>query len=215
MGKRKKPDNKRVFGYLRVSTIDQDTEKNKSDILSFANAKGFIGQVQFIEEKVSGLKSWKVRKLKDLVDSMTAGDVLIVPELSRLGRSLVEVLEVLNELKDKKVTVHSVKENFILNGDDIQSKVMRTMLGLFAEIERDLISARTKEGLQAAKAKGVKLGRPKGVGKSKLDEYRPEIEALLKNGSKKVFIAKRYNATPATLTNWLKRHGLDKLESIV
>jgi DNA invertase Pin-like site-specific DNA recombinase len=213
MKRTKKADSKRVFGYLRVSTIDQDTEKNKSDILSFANSKGFIGQVKFIEEKISGLKSWKKRKLKDLVDTMTGGDVLIVPELSRLGRSLVEVLEVLNVLKDKDVAVYSVKEDFKLNGSDIQSKVMRTMLGLFAEIERDLISARTKEGLAAAKAQGKQLGRPKGPGKSKLDKHRPEIEALLKNGSKKVFIAKRYNITPAALTNWLKRHGLDKLEA--
>lgn len=94
-----RPRQFRIYGYLRVSTIDQDTEKNKADILSFANSKGFLGQVEFVEEKVSGLKSWKKRKLKDLVESMSEGDILIVPELSRLGRSLVEVLEVLNELK--------------------------------------------------------------------------------------------------------------------
>jgi len=82
----------KIYGYLRVSTIDQDTEKNKAAILSFANSKGFLGQVEFVEEKVSGLKSWKKRKLKDLVESMSEGDILIVPELSRLGRSLVEVL---------------------------------------------------------------------------------------------------------------------------
>ena len=211
MGKKKKADRK-IFGYLRVSTIDQDTEKNKSDVLSFANSKGFIGQVQFVEEKISGMKSWKKRKLNDLVNDMIGGDVLIVPELSRLGRSLVEVLEVLNVLKDKDVAVYSVKENFQLNGDDIQSKVMRTMLGLFAEIEHDLISARTKEGLAAARAKGRQIGRPKGPGKSRLDPHREEIIALLKNGSRKVFIAKRYKVTPATLSNWLKRHKLNKME---
>ena len=124
----------------------------------------------------------------------------------------VEVLEVLNALKDKDVAVYSVKENFQLNGDDIQSKVMRTMLGLFAEIEHDLISARTKEGLAAARAKGRQIGRPKGPGKSRLDPHREEIIALLKNGSRKVFIAKRYKVTPATLSNWLKRHKLNKME---
>jgi len=210
MAKRKKAEDKRIVGYLRVSTIDQDTEKNRADVLKFANNKGFIGRVEFIEEKISGLKSWNNRKLNDVVDSMTGGDVLIVPELSRLGRSLVEVLEVLNALKDKQVAVYSVKENFQLNGDDIQSKVMRTMLGLFAEIERDLISARTKEGLAAAKAKGRQLGRPRGPGKSRLDPYKNEIEALLKNGSRKNFIAERFKVTPATLGNWLKKHGLDK-----
>lgn len=211
MVKRKKPDARRVIGYLRVSTVDQDTKKNEGEVLKFANAKGFVGRVEFVEEKVSGLKSWKNRKLKDVVDGLQSGDVLIVPELSRLGRSLVEVLEVLNVLTDRDVAVYSVKENFQLNDDGIQSKVMRTMLGLFSEIERDLISARTKEGLAAARAKGVKLGRPPGVGKSRLDQYEPEIVALLKNGAKKNFIAERYGVTPATLTHWLKRHGLEKV----
>ena len=211
MTKRKKKDAQRVVGYLRVSTADQGTEKNEADVLKFANAKGF-GPVQFVTEKVSGLKSWKRRKLAQVVEDLNQGDVLIVPELSRLGRSLVEVLEVLNVLTDKDVAVYSVKENFQLNDSGIQSKVMSTMLGLFAEIERDLISARTKEGLAAAKAKGKQLGRPKGPGKSKLDPFQPEIEALLKNGSKKVFVARRYGVTPATLTHWLKRHELDKVE---
>ena len=208
MKRTKAKQQEQVIGYLRVSTIDQNTEKNKADVLSFANSKGFIGQVQFIEEKISGMKSWKNRKLNDVVESLQSGDKLIVPELSRLGRSLVEVLEVLNELKDKDVAVFSVKENFQLNDDDIQSKMMRTMFGLFAEIERDLISARTKEGIAAAKAKGVQLGRPKGPGKSRLDPYKPEIEALLKNGSRKSFIAERYRVSPITLANFLKKHGV-------
>lgn len=200
---------KKVIGYIRVSTVDQDTEKNKADILKFSNAKGFAGKVHFVEEKISGLKSWRKRKLNDIVESMQSGDKLIVPELSRLGRSLVEVLEVLNILSAKGVEVYSVKENFQLNGADMQSKVMRTMLGLFAEIERDLISARTKEGLAAAKASGKQLGRPRGIGKSKLDKHRTEIEALLKNGSQKSFISKRCGVTPAALTNWLKKHSID------
>ena len=171
-----------------------------------------MGEVEFIEDKVSSLKSWKKRKLNDLVQSMNKGDVLLVPGLSWLGRSLVEVLEVLSELNDKEVKVFSVKENFQLNGDDTQPKDMRKMLGLFTEIERDLISAKIKEGLQVAKASGKRLGRPKGPGKSKLDKHKEEIIALLKNGSKKTFIAERYGVPPATLTNWIRRHGLDKLK---
>ncbi len=160
------------------------------------------------------MKSWKKRKLNDVVQSLAADDVLIVPELSRLGRSLVNVLDVLNILKDKDVKVFSVKENFQLNGSDMQSKVMRTMLTLFAEIERDLISARTKEGLAAARANGKLLGRPKGIGKSRLDPHREEIIALLKNGSQRQFIAKRYGVTPAALLHWLKRHDLNDIEAI-
>ncbi len=203
---------KQVISYLRVSTAEQDLEKNKADILKFVNDKKWGQHVEFVEEKVSGLKSWKRRKLFDVVQSMQAGDKLVVPELSRLGRSLVEVLEVLNVLTDKDVGVYSVKENFQLNGKDMQSKVMRTMLGLFAEIERDLISARTKEGLAEARAKGSQLGRPKGPGKSKLDQYRTEIESMIKNGVQKKYIAKKYGISQVGLFNWLKRHNLDKVQ---
>lgn len=208
---RPKSGNK-VVGYLRVSTIDQDTEKNEADVLKFANNHN-LGQVEFITERISGMKSWRHRKLAEVVQGMKAGDVLIVPELSRLGRSLVNVLEVLNELSRRDVKVYSVKEGFQLNGEDMQSKVMRTMLALFAEIERDLISARTKEGLAAARDKGLVLGRPKGIGKSRLDSHELEIVSLLKNGSKRQFVAQRYGVTPAALLHWLKRHKLNDTKS--
>jgi DNA invertase Pin-like site-specific DNA recombinase len=202
---------KKTVGYLRVSTFEQDTDKNQADVLKFANDRGLV-PVEFITEKISGTKSWKKRRLFDVVQMLNADDVLIVPELSRLGRSLVNVLDVLNELSNKHVRVYSVKEGFQLNGDDMQSKVMRTMLALFAEIEHDLIVARTKEGIAAARAKGKLLGRPRGIGKSRLDAYEPEIIALMKNGSQRQFIAKRYGVTPAALLHWLKRHGLDNIE---
>jgi DNA invertase Pin-like site-specific DNA recombinase len=202
---------KKTIGYLRVSTFEQDTEKNEANVLKFANEKN-LGHVEFITEKISGTKSWKKRKLFDVVQMLNAEDVLIVPELSRLGRSLVNVLEVLSELSNKHVLVYSVKEKINLNGDDIQSKVMRTLLSLFAEIEHDLIVARTIEGIAAARAKGKQLGRPKGLGKSRLDKFEPEIIALMKNGSQRQFIAKRYGVTSAGLLHWLKRHGLDNVD---
>ncbi|MBA7553946.1 DNA-invertase hin [subsurface metagenome] len=209
--KRTKNINK-VIGYIRVSTVDQDTAKNEAAILNFANDRDF-GKVEFISEKISGMKSWKKRKLYDVVQQLATDDILIVPELSRLGRSLVNVLDILNELSDKQVRVYSVKENFQLNGTDMQSKIMRTMLSLFAEIEHDLIVSRTKEGLAAARAKGRMLGRPKGIGKSRLDPHREEIVALLKNGSQRQFIAKRYGVTPAALLHWLKRHDLNGVKA--
>ena len=201
----------KVIGYIRVSTFEQDTEKNEAAILKFANDKDF-GQVDFISEKISGMKSWKKRKLFEVVQNLNNGDVLIVPELSRLGRSLKDILEVLNLLSDKEVKVYSVKENFQLNGQDMQSKVMRTMLALFAEIEHDLIVSRTKEGLEAARAKGKLLGRPKGPGKSRLDEHREEIISMLENGVTRKYIAKRFGMNPASLTHWLSRHGLNKIK---
>ena len=205
----KKADRKnKVIGYLRVSTADQNTDKFKSDILKFANDKDF-GKVTFIEETVSGAKtSWKDRKIKEVVDSLEANDILITPELSRLGRSTLEVLGILKVLKDKDVNVYSVKEGLELNGS-IQSKVMATMLSLFAELEHDFMSARTKEGLAAAKKKGKLLGRPEGPGKSKLDQYREEIVALLNNGSSKVFGADRYQTSQGNLANWLKKNSIE------
>jgi DNA invertase Pin-like site-specific DNA recombinase len=199
---------RRVIGYLRVSTQDQDLEKNKADILALANSKG-LGPVVWVVEKISGLKDWRKRELGKVIDSLNAGSWLITSEFSRLARSTLQILEILAELKKKNVNVYIVKNDQHVN-DSIQSKVFLHMMALFAEIERDLISARTKEALKARKASGVKLGRPKGHGKSKLDQYRPEIEALLKNGSTQRFIAKRYGCSEANLNNWLKKNNIDR-----
>jgi DNA invertase Pin-like site-specific DNA recombinase len=198
---------RKVIGYLRVSTIDQNNDKFESDILRFANNHEF-GKVEFISEKISGMTSWKNRKLCQVVQSMKVGDIIIVPELSRIGRSTLDILEVLKTLSDRGVKVFSVKENFQLNGSDIQSKMMRTLLSLFSEIERDLISQRTKEGLANARSQGKLLGRPTGVGKSKLDQFRPEIVSLLQNGSTKKFVANRYKTTSPNLINWLKQNEI-------
>jgi DNA invertase Pin-like site-specific DNA recombinase len=197
----------KTIAYLRVSTADQDLEKNKSDILNLANDKDF-GKVHFVEEKVSGLKSWKKRKLKGVIDKLEKDDRLIVPEMSRLGRSTFEIMEILNVCRQQGIGVFAVKGRWSLNGS-MQSKVMGMFFALFAEIERDLISQRTKEALRARKAAGVKLGRPKGPGKSKLDKYRPEIEALLKNGSTKAHVSRRYGTTQANLHNWLKKNRIE------
>ncbi len=198
----------KTVSYLRVSTDAQDTANNKAAVLDFANTKDF-GKVDFVEEKVSGKTPWRERKIKEVLDGLGEGDRLIVPELSRLGRSTLEVLEILKEAKDKGVDVYSVKEGLSLNGDGMQAKIMTTMLALFAELERDFISQRTKEALKARKAAGVRLGRPKGPGKSKLDEHREEIVALLKNGATKAFVAKRYGTSKVNLYNWIKKNGID------
>jgi len=205
----------KIIGYSRVSTVEQDSAKNEAAILKYANDQDFLGKVQMVEETVSGAKSWKKRTLARVVENLHKDDILIVPELSCLGRSLQDVLEVLKILSEREVKVYSVKENFQLNGEDIQSKVMRTMLGLFAEIERDLIVARTKEGLEAARKKGKQLGRPKGPGKSKLDEYRDAIISDLKGGVTKAHIAKKHGVTPATLHNWLNRNKLSKVKPVL
>lgn len=196
----------RVIGYLRVSTVDQGTEKNKADILKLANVKK-LGHVEWVEEKVSGVKDWKKRKLGTVLYELKAGDTILVPELSRLGRSTLQILEIMKLAKENDIAVHAVKGGWSLNGT-MESKIVMTMFAMISEIERDLISERTKEGLRARKAAGIKLGRPKGPGKSKLDQYKDEIIALLNNGSTKTFIAKRYETSVPNLYNWLKKNKI-------
>ena len=200
----------KTIAYLRVSTVEQDLEKNKADILSFANNKDF-GKVKFVEEKVSGTKNWKHRKIKEVIDALSKGDRLIVPEFSRLGRSMLEIMEMLSILKDKEVNVYAVKGNWELNGS-LKSKIMAMVFSIASEIERDLISKRTKEALRARKVAGVKLGRPRGAEKSKLDEFKEEIVALLRNGSSKKFVAGRYGTSQVNLYNWLNKNNIDVLQ---
>jgi len=202
------PSNIKTIGYLRVSTGDQELEKNKSDILHLANHLN-LGKVNFVEEIVSGKVSWKKRKIAEVIAEFAKGDTLIVSELSRLGRSMLECMEILSVAVEKGVRVYAVKGNWTLDSS-IQSKIVAMAFSMASEIERDLISQRTKEALRYKKEQGIKLGRPPGPGKSKLDQYRPEIEALMQNGSTQKFIAKRYNTTEANLHNWLKKNSLKR-----
>jgi DNA invertase Pin-like site-specific DNA recombinase len=195
-----------VVGYLRVSTADQDLEKNKADILQLANNHD-LGRVHFVEEKISGKVSWRNRKLAEVLGSLQANDAIIVSELSRLGRSMLECIEILSVATQKRININSVKGAWRLD-QSIQSKIIAMAFSMAAEIERDLISQRTKEALRFKKAQGMILGRPPGPGKSKLDPYRPEIEGLLANGSTQKFVAGRYDTTEANLHNWLKKRGL-------
>ena len=200
-----------TLAYLRVSTLDQDIEKNKADILRFANQHD-LGQVRFVDEIASGRTPWRERRITEVLEALGANDALIVAELSRLGRSMLECMEILALATRKGIRVYSVKGNWHLD-QSLQSKIIALAFSMAAEIERDLISQRTKEALRFKKAQGLKLGRPRGPGKSKLDAFRPEIESLLANGSTQKFIAQRYHTTEANLHNWLKKHGLKTARS--
>lgn len=202
------PTQKKVVGYLRVSTANQDLEKNKADILIYANDHR-LGNVDFVEEVVSGKVSWKLRKIKEVIDSLQKDDWLIVAELSRLGRSMLEIMEIISEAKRKEINIFAIKNNWTLNGT-IESKILLLVFSMASEIERDLISSRTKEALRVIKESGVKkLGRPKGPGKSKIDPHRDEIIALLRDGVPKTLVAKRYGTSNVNLYNWILKNGLD------
>lgn len=191
-------------GFIRVSTIDQNTEKNRLDILQFANAHK-LGNVEFIEEKVSGIKDYKKRKLGVLLDNMTSGDILIVPELSRIARSTIQILEVIQLTQDKGITLYSLKENFCNMDNSIASTVTKTIFALVAQIERELISLRTREALHSRKAQGIKLGRPTGKGKSKLDVHKDDILKLVALGVPKTLVAKQYGTSVGNLYNFLDK----------
>lgn len=199
--------NKQTIAYLRVSTVDQDLGKNKSDVLFFANENN-LGKVHFVEEKISGAIHWKKRELGSIIESMSEGDHLIVSEFSRLGRSMLECMEIMSHCLEKKINLYAIKGQWRLD-NSIQSKIIGMIFSIASEIERDLISKRTSEALRARKLKGLPMGRPKGTGKSKLDEYKDEIVALLNNGSSRVFIAKRYKTSVGNLHYWLKKNGIE------
>lgn len=202
----------KTIAYLRVSTNDQNIEKNKSGILHLANEKE-LGKVEWVEEQASGRISWRKRKVAQVLEELQSGDNLIVSELSRLGRSMLECMEILSITSKKQINIYAVKGNWQLD-QSIQSKILAMAFAMAAEIEQDLISQRTKEALAAKRKAGMKLGRPKDSGTSKLDKHRPEIEALLETGSTQRYIASRFNTTESNLSRWMTKHGLKRRKQL-
>ena len=175
-----------TIAYLRVSTDSQDLKNQKLEILEYADKHG-LRINEWLEVKMSSRRSRKERLIDLLMEKLNSEDCLIVAELSRLGRSVGQIITIMDELIKKKVKVIFIKQGMTVNGkNDIQSKTMITLFGLFAEIERDLISERTKAGLARARSEGKLIGRPKGLGKSQLDGKEDEIKKLLE---KKVSIS--------------------------
>ncbi len=193
----------KTIAYLRVSTFDQNTEKFYPEIIKFCKDKK-LGNPEFVEETISTKVGWKKTKVQDIVNELKKGDSLVVPELSRLGRTMLDIMELLSIFHRNGVSLYSIKEKWELC-DSPHSLIMATHYSHFAQAERDLNNRRTKEALAALRLKGIKLGRPKGPGKSKLDQYEDDIFALLENGSSKRFISKRYNLNYNTLNVWHKK----------
>lgn len=197
-----------VYGYVRISTQGQDIEKQRYEILNYAlERKLKIDEI--VEEVVSGKSSYKDRELGKLLDKLQKGDILIVPEFSRLGRKLMEVMEILHTLMKDHVKLYITKGNLEL-GDNIQSKVLAFAFGLAAEIERELISARTKEALAKLKAENKPVGRPKGaLSKSKIDGKEAEIDRYLCKRISIASICKLLEVAPSTFYNFCQHRGID------
>ena len=195
-----------IYGYIRVSSDKQTVENQRFEINNFCKRNKM--QIDgWIEETISGTKSYNKRELGKLLKRVEKGDLIICAELSRLGRNLFMIMEILNICMTKECRVWTIKDNYRL-GDDIQSKVLAFAFGLSAEIERNLISQRTKEALARKKAEGVRLGRPKGKKtapeKYKLYSKTALITELLKANISKRKIAKLCKVDRNTLDRYIK-----------
>ena len=196
--------------YLRVSTDRQDVDNQRHGILEYANSHG-ITDLTFVEDTASGKIKWRKRKLGEMLYSLQNQDIVIFAEVSRLARSTLQVLEVLEYCTEHEIHVHIAKQNMIFDGS-MQSKITATVLGMAAEIEREFISLRTREALAARKKNGMILGRPKGqAAKTKLDKHRAQIQDLVNKGVSKRSIAKIVECAPSTLYDYIRRKGI-KLE---
>jgi len=179
-----------IYGYIRVSTDKQTVENQRYEINKFCERQNIIVE-SWIEETISGMIKVEKRQLNKIMQKMQKGDLIIASELSRFGRSLFMIMDVLSLCMDKGVQVWTIKDNYRL-GDDIQSKVLAFAFGLSAEIERNLISQRTKEALARKRAEGAALGRPKGSRSKvrKLSGKEKEIQGLLNKKVSKSAIAR-------------------------
>ena len=196
-----------IYGSLRVSTDQQDVNNQKHGILEYANQHGF-SDIQFVEDIVTGKKNWRERGIGRILEKCEEGDTVLVAEVSRLARSTLQVLEILQFCHEKGINLHIAKNGMKFDSS-MQSKITATILGLAAEIEREFISSRTKEALAARKAAGVKLGRPRGKAeKLKLDEHKETIQEYLDKGVSKTAIAKIIECPVTTLHDYCKTRKL-------
>lgn len=195
-----------IYGYIRVSSDKQTVENQRFEIKRFAHEQGFSID-GWIEETISGTKNYDKRKLGILLKKVNKGDLIICAELSRLGRNLFMIMEILHICMNKDCRVWTIKDNYRL-GDDIQSKVLAFAFGLSAEIERNLISQRTKEALARKREEGVILGRPKGKKSShvKLSGKEIAIKTLLEQGVSQSKIAKLFKVNRMTVAKFIKEY---------
>ena len=199
----------KTIAYVPVSKDSQDVRNQRLAILEFAQQEKFEIS-EFMELSVSSRRSPKERQIDLLMAQLESGDTLVVSELSRMGRSVGEMITTVDALVKQQIRLMAIKESMRLEGkQDLQSKVMVTLLSLFADIERELISMRTKEGLAAARAAGKRLGRPKGkLGQAKRTGKEDEIQRLLHLKVSKSSIAKITGVDRSTLYHFMQSRHL-------
>jgi DNA invertase Pin-like site-specific DNA recombinase len=196
-----------TYAYLRVSTTVQDVANQKLSVLEYC-ARHAIAPVTIVEDTSSGNTPWQARRIGHILAEAQAGDVLVVAEVSRLARSALHVLTLLQCAIEKGISVHVAKTPLVFDGS-LQATIAATILGLAAHIEREFISVRTKEALARRKVQGLPLGRPRGPApRVKLDQQADAILTYLKKGVSKRSIARIVDCAPSTLYAWLKRRKI-------
>ena len=206
----------KIVAYIRASTDKQDLNNQKLQILEFARKKN-LKIDEFVEITISSRKTSKQRRIDELTQRLNGSDCLIVTELSRLGRSTAEVIGLINELINRTIRVILIKQNLDINKHDMTSKVMVTLFSLFSELERDLVSLRTKDALAAKKAQGIRLGKAIGtIQRSKFDKDAEKIKELLGLGVSVRKISKLMGySNHISLNTYVKKRGIrENLEAL-
>jgi len=199
----------KIVAYIRASTDKQDLNNQKLQILEFARKKN-LKIDEFVEITISSRKTSKQRRIDELTQRLNGSDCLIVTELSRLGRSTAEVIGLINELINRTIRVILIKQDLDINKHDMTSKVMVTLFSLFSELERDLVSLRTKDALAAKKAQGIRLGKAIGtIQRSKFDKDAEKIKELLGLGVSVRKISKLMGySNHISLNTYVKKRGI-------
>lgn len=200
-----------IYGYLRVSSDEQDVNSQKQGVVEFAKQKGWEIEKYITDEGVSGGKDPDKRNLGPLLKLLQKDDVIICSEISRLGRDLYMVMDILHHAMNVGCVIYTVKDKFVL-GDDIQSKVLAFAFGLSAEIERQMIRQRTKEGLKLKVKQGILLGRPIGTksieSPTDLSDRKEEVIQQFNWGVPERRLAQNFGCDRNTITRWLHRWGV-------
>lgn len=193
-----------TYSYLRVSCLKQNITNQRFEVEKYAKENGIVIDA-WITETISGTKRYNDRKLGKLLKRLKKNDTLILPELSRLGRSLMEIFSILNMCLEKEVNIIAIKENYKLT-NTLEAKVIAFAFSIASEVERRLISLRTREALARKKAEGIKLGRPKNVS-SKLKGKETEIKELISSGIPKTQICKKLKISRSTFYKFISQNN--------
>lgn len=199
-------DNINIYAYLRVSTDLQNIDNNKNNIIVRLTEEGFnASKITWITETVTGKKHWRKRKLNEIVEKINKDDVFITSEISRIGRTYIQIVEFLSLLLQKGCKIFFCNSKFKVD-ESINSQALLFAFSISAQLERELISQRTKIALQKRKASGAKLGRTKGS--FKLNKYKEEIKEQLDQGIKQCVLSKKYNCSNYTMSKFIKVNDL-------